>query len=219
MSQGVIHPMPAPPAHGLDPIKIDQADQAFVGTSQHRAASVVDLAHPPIFAARKTGPIKGTLRGGESTFFPDSGYVAMGGSAGKIDKVAFQATMYGQVSGNTFEGGTLHLYNSSGEILTDLGPGKLVVKGKTEDLKVGFEFDGGIGSYSQIPSAAGTVTIVLKHTKSAGKASETLDDDHTKSVAKPSETLDDDWDANWDEVILLLTSPPNSPLLWSIFNM
>jgi hypothetical protein len=102
-----------------------------------------------------------------------------------------------------FEGGTLHLRNSGGAIFTGVGPGKLVVKGKTEDLKVGFEFDRGIGAYDQVSSAAGTVTFELKHERSA---------------AQTAETLDDDWDANWDKVILLLTSPPDSPLLWSIFN-
>jgi len=204
MSQGLIHPIPAVPARGLDRIKIDQAEHAHSGTSEHRAGPLTDLAHSVIVAARQAKlPIKGNFRGGQSSLIPGTNYVAMGGSSGKIGKVSFQATMYGQVSGKTFEGGTLHLFNSSGTILTDLGPGKLVVKGKTEDLKVGFEFDQGTGPYAQVAGSAGTLTIELTRTKS-------------KAQAETAPGLDADYSANWKLLTMILSSG-NPEILWRAF--
>jgi hypothetical protein len=191
MSAGLIQPAFAVPIHGLAPIEGHHGGHSLPGPAEDRAGTSAGLAYPSIAAAaKKSEPIKGTLRGGESSLIPGD-YVAMVGSSGKIGNVSFQATMYGQVSGNELEGGSLRLFNSHGVIIADLGPGKLIKSGATEQLKVKFIFEEATGPYAQVGGTAGTATFELKP---------------ERSVTKADVPLADDWQANWRALNLALLS-------------
>ena len=185
------HPGFAVPAHGGGPSQADHARGASSGAPVVRAEASTAVARPGVAAAAKSAAIKGNFHGGRSSLIPNIGYVAMGGATGKLGKVPFQATMFGQVSGTVFEGGTLHLFNSSGVILADLGRGKLVKKGKTENLKVVFVFQQGTGTYAPVVGWAGTAKFAIKPQKSAAQA---------------STPLESDWSGEWDFLQVFLDS-------------
>ena len=170
MSAGGFHPAVAAPARGPIASEGSHAGPSSIEKLEVRAATSTGSAHPSVaLAVKSSAPIKGTLSGGQSSLIPDTDYVAMGGFSGKVGKVALQSTIYGQVSGNTFEGGSMHLFNSQGDIIADLGSGTLKKSGKNEDLKVEFEFEQATGPYAPVVGSAGTLTIELETKKSAPK--------------------------------------------------
>jgi hypothetical protein len=170
MSAGGFHPAVVAPSRGLTPIEGNHMDAASAERLDVRAGTSTVPAHPNVaLAAKRSAPIKGKLSGGQSSLIGDTNYVAMEGFSGKLGKVSLQATIYGQVSGNSFEGGSLRLFNSQGVIISDLGPGTLKKSGKNEDLKVEFIFEEASGPYTQAAGSAGTLTIELKTQKSATK--------------------------------------------------
>jgi hypothetical protein len=173
LSAVATHPGNLIPAHAAieraQPTAIDAAMPVMnKGIVHHGEPSIVprvERANPAVIDAKKPAVIKGTFHGGESSIIPGTDYVAMGGANGKLGKVSFQASMYGEVSGNRLTAGTLHLFNSSGTILADLGPGNLVKSGKTASVKVEFEFYDGTGAYTEADGMAGTVTFQIKQSK------------------------------------------------------
>ena len=170
MSADVSHPAVAAPCRGLIRIEGEHTAGPSLRTPEVWRGMATGLAHPSVaLAVKKPRAIKGNLTGGQSSLIPDTDYVAMGGFNGKLGKLAFQATLYGQVSGTTFEGGSLHLFNSQGDTISDLGSGTLKKSGKSEDVKVEFEFEQVTGPYTLLVGSAGTLTIELKHQKSATK--------------------------------------------------
>ncbi len=130
---------------------------------------VLSLPAAGAMAARQL-VVNGNLQGGESSIIPGTNDVVMGGFNGKLGKVQLQSTLYGQVSGNRLLDGSVHLFNSQGTILAELGPGKLVKSGKSEQLKVGMTFQTATGAYNQVEGSAGIVTILLTPGKSKAKA-------------------------------------------------
>ena len=119
--------------------------------------------------AAKALVIKGTLSGGQSSIIPGSDTVVMGGFKGKLGKAPMQSSIYGEVSGNTFEGGSMHLFNSQGDIIANLGSGTLKKSGKNHVVTLEFNFEHGTDAYSQLVGCAGTVTIELESGKSKAK--------------------------------------------------
>ena len=101
--------------------------------------------------------------------------------------------MEGEVSGNTFVGGSLNLSNSQGTIIASLGPATLRKVGKAEDLKVIFVFDDATGTYIPVEGSAGTATIKLGTAKPRAKA------------VTQTEPI---WDFNnaWDDLGLVIDS-------------
>jgi hypothetical protein len=160
-------------AHELVVIKEGSpAAPSSLGSAEVRAGMSTTLAHPSAVTAnsQKSATIKGNMSGGQSSLIPGTDTVAMGGFRGKLGKTPLQAAIYGTVSGNRLLSGSLHLFNSQGDILADLGPGTLVKKGKYDDVKVEFEFYQGTGAYTQVSGWAGTATVELKTGKSTSKA-------------------------------------------------
>jgi hypothetical protein len=198
MSGSVIHPVGALHVPQQVLFKVDHAERRsldapapeLVFAAVHGGANVTAVGD-----ARQSAAIKGKLAGGQSSLIPDTNYVAMGGFSGKLGKLSLQATIYGQVSRNRFEGGSMHLFNSQGDIIADLGPGNLAKKGKYEDVKVEFEFEQGTGDYSQVAGSAGTVTIELKPGASSTK---------TATLGASDRLLD--WDVDWAELQVELDS-------------
>jgi hypothetical protein len=175
MTSGLAHPPLAAVAPALVPIKVDGPVSSHVHVLAHelRAGAKATVLHAGARAAAKANPpIKGTLSGGESSLLTLGGSdtVIMGGSSGKIGNVDFQASMFGTVSGNRFQGGMLHLSNSQGDIPASLGPGTLVKHGKTEDLKLVIIFGQATGPYAQASGWAGDVTFKLKPSKAAANS-------------------------------------------------
>ena len=170
MSVGLGHPGVAPDAvHEVDAIKGRHTPVPGLVPTVVQGGMSRDLAHLAA-AIPKSAKIKGSLAGGQSSVIGGSNTVAMGGFSGKLGKVPLQAAIYGTVSGKSLLDGSLHLFNPQGDMIANLGPGKLVKKGKFEDAKVEFEFEQGTGAYAQVAGWAGTATIELKVAKSPTKA-------------------------------------------------
>jgi hypothetical protein len=170
MSASVNHSPVADRFHALTHSEGNQTAGSTLPETEVGTGMATGLAHPSVaLAAKRQRVFKGSLTGGQSSLIPDTDYVAMGGFNGKLGKLGFQATLYGQVSGNSFEGGSLHLFNSQGDTISDLGPGTLKKSGKSEEVKVEFEFEQVTGPYTPLVGSAGTLTIELKHHKSTTK--------------------------------------------------
>jgi hypothetical protein len=195
LSGGIAHPGVTLPVHAVVWIKSAHSVGAGVEAPNSRVADATGLAQPGVvvFAAKPKpgGPIKGTFKGGQSELLGGS-LVYMTGSSGKLGSVAFDERVEGQVSGNSFLGGTLLLGNSQGTMSFTLEPGTLKKSGKDEDLKVIFIIGTATGTYLPTEGSAGNVTIKL----GAGKSS-------AKSVTQ--ERLFD-WDADWLGASIILGS-------------
>ena len=145
MSAGLGHPgVAADGVHELTAIKRGHTDAPGSVPTVVQGGMSRDLAHLAA-AVPKSAKIKGSLAGGQSSLIGGSNTVAMGGFSGKLGKVPLQAAIYGTVSGKSLLDGSLHLFNSQGDMIANLGPGKLVKKGKFEDAKVEFELEQGNG--------------------------------------------------------------------------
>ena len=144
MSVGLGHPgVAAEGVHGVAAINGRRTDALGLVPTVVQGGMSRDLAHPAAAAVSASARIKGSLAGGQSSVIPGSNTVAMGGFSGKLGKLPLQAAIYGTVSGKSLLGGSLHLFNPQGDMIANLGPGKLVKKGKFEDAKVEFEFEQG----------------------------------------------------------------------------
>ena len=171
MSAGINHLGGTLPAHALISVKSEHAEVASSEVSRVRLAESAGTAHPDgAVAAKKASVIKGSFAGGKSELVDGGPLIYMTGSSGKIGKVSFGAIVEGEVSGNKFLGGSLHLSNSLGTITASLGPAALKKSGKTEDLKVIFVFDDATGAYTPADGSAGAATIKLGTSKSGSKA-------------------------------------------------
>ena len=149
-----------------------------------------------IVEAKPGGPIKGSFKGGQSELLPGGYLVYMTGSRGKIGNVAFGETAEGEVSGNSFLGGTLNLTNGQGTMSFTLEPGTLKQSGKDEDLKVIFIIDAATGTYVPTEGSSGNVTIKLGVAKP-----------DAKSVTQERLLQ---WNADWLGLSIIMDSYPGS---------
>jgi len=199
MTTGLAHPAVAGLAAGLGPIKGDGAAPMALVTHKPPAGMATAVIDRDVHvAAASPPPIKGTLSGGQSSIIPGTDTVVMGGFSGKLGKAPMQATIYGQVSGNTFEGGSMHLFNTRGEIIANLGSGTLKKSGKNDAVTVEFEFEQGTKAYAQVAGSAGTATIELEPGTSKAKPAAA---DLAQSQV---------WDAKTEKLLLDLDSDPES---------
>ncbi len=194
MSAGLPYLGATLPAHAVISAQTEHAKGTPSEEPRVRLAVSAGTAHPDgTFAAEKVSVIKGSFAGGNSELVDGGPLIYMTGSSGKVGKESFGATVEGEVSGNTFVGGSLLLSNSQGTIIASLGPATPRKVGKAEDLKVVFVFDDATGKYIPTEGSAGTATIKLGTSKSGAK-----------SVAQAEPIWD--FDNAWDELGLVLNS-------------
>jgi hypothetical protein len=171
MSAGIAPSGANLPAQAEVSIRSEHSVGASVEAPKPRLAAAAARAHPVIIVeAKPGGPIKGSFKGGQSELLEGGSLVSMTGSRGKIGNVAFAETAEGEVSGNSFLGGTLNLTNSQGTMTFTLEPGTLKQSGKDEDLKVIFIIDAASGTYVPTEGSSGNVTIKLGAAKPGAKS-------------------------------------------------
>ncbi len=197
MSAGIAPSGASLPGRAEVSIRSEHSVGASVEVPKPLVAAAVARVHPVIITAAKPGgPIKGSFKGGQSELLVGGSLVYMTGSHGKIGTVAFGETAEGEVSGNSFLGGTLNLTNSQGTMSFTLEPGTLKQSGKDEDLKVIFIIDAATGTYVPTEGSSGNVTIKLGAAKPGAE-----------SVAQERLLQ---WNADWLGLSIIMDSYPGS---------
>ncbi len=96
----------------------------------------------------------------------------------------------------------MHLFNSQGEIIANLGSGTLKRSGKNDAVTVEFEFEQGTNVYAPIAGSAGTATMELEPGVSTAKAA-------AAALAQSQA-----WDAKTEKLLVDISSDPYDYIRW-----